>query len=203
MCVCAFKKPLQKCRGFFIFKLFIMTKLRDEYGPNKYAVREFMFSFFKFTNIVGLAGLKVSDYIEWCKDKGYTSFEIWEIHVPTVFEQLKVLKAHEISYKVGDIVNASPDRTDTLYDLDYCVSTLYMKEPIQKFKKNFIMTFSTRIGIQKTIDTFFSAREESIVSKKEKTSPMAHTIFNTNSGGKYIFVKYADTSAMCCFAKIN
>jgi hypothetical protein len=30
---------------------------------------------------------------------------------------------------------------------------------------------------------------------------MPHTIYKTNNGN-YLFIKYYDTSAMCCFAKI-
>jgi hypothetical protein len=63
------------------------------------------------------------------------------------------------------------------------------------------MTFSTRIGVQETIDTFFAARNEKIIKSEELFSPLPHTVFTTEQGN-YLFIKYRDTSAMCCFAKI-
>ena len=64
------------------------------------------------------------------------------------------------------------------------------------------MTFSTRIGVQETIDTFFKARREKVLGSVDHSSPMPHTIYKTKQGNKYLFIRYWDTSAMCCFAKI-
>ncbi len=63
------------------------------------------------------------------------------------------------------------------------------------------MTFSTRIGVQQTVDTFFKARKERVLQSIDHISPMPHTIYTTKQGD-YLFIKYFDTSAMCCFAKI-
>jgi hypothetical protein len=65
------------------------------------------------------------------------------------------------------------------------------------------MTFSTRIGVQETIDKFFQFREEPIVNQYDVEGPgLKNIIFQTNLG-KYLFITYHDTSAMCCFAKIK
>ena len=77
-----------------------------------------------------------------------------------------------------------------------------MKEHIKKFRDNFIMTFSTRIGVKETINKFFKFRGEKIISDHEFHGPgLQNRMFKTNLG-KYLFITYADTSAMCCIAKI-
>ena len=102
----------------------------------------------------------------------------------------------------GDILKANPEKENVLFDLDFCASVRFLKEHIAKFKSNFIMTFSTRIGLKETIDTFFKARREKVLDSVDYQSPMPHTIYKTKQGNKYLFIKYWDTSAMCCFAKI-
>ena len=164
-------------------------------ADNKHAVREFLFSYFQFNNILGLAGPDINDYIKWCKKKGYTDFEVWEMEPAVAMKQLSEVK-YPVSYKFGNILNATPSK-DTLLDLDYCVSVRYMKEHIKKFTNNFIMTFSTRIGVKETINKFFKFRGEKITSQYEFDGPgLQNIVFNTKLG-KYLFITYCDTSAMC------
>lgn len=178
-----------------------MTKNTYLNAENKHAVREFLFSYFTFNNIVGLAGPDINDYIKWCKSKGYDAFEIWEMEPTIAMKQLSEVK-YPVNYKFGDILNATPSE-DKLLDLDYCVSVRYMKEHVKKFTNNFIMTFSTRIGIKETINKFFKFRGEKIINQYEFDGPgLQNTVFNTKLG-KYLFITYCDTSAMCCIAKIN
>jgi hypothetical protein len=101
----------------------------------------------------------------------------------------------------GDILKANPNKENVLFDLDFCASVRFLTEHIAKFKNNFIMTFSTRIGVQQTVDTFFKARKEKVLHSVDELLPMPHTIYTTKKGN-YLFIKYYDTSAMCCFAKI-
>jgi hypothetical protein len=179
-----------------------MTKETYLDAANKHAVREFLFSYFKFNNIVGLAGPNINEYIKWCKSKGYKDIEIWE-NTPTVaMHQLMKIK-HPVRMRFGNILDAEPNRVKTLYDLDYCATVYTLEKHITKFKDNFIMTLSTRAGIEFTINEFFKARKEKIISSINKFSPINHTIFTTNNNGKYIFTPYRDTSAMCCIAKIK
>lgn len=178
-------------------------------STSKKQVREFLFSLFlerQLYNIVGLGGPDITDYIAFCQSKGYENFEIFENHADTMIKQLQQVKnirtLGKISLKYGDILDADPNRENVLFDLDYCVTVRYMREHIAKFKDNFIMTFARRIPDVETIGTFFAARAEKIVSKYERLMPFPHTIFKTEAGNKYVYVKYRDTSNMCCFAKL-
>lgn len=177
-----------------------MTKPTYLNAKQKHAVRDFMFSYFQFNNIVGLAGPDINEYIKWCKKKGYNAFEIWENEPAVAMKQLCEVK-HPVSYRFGNILEASPSK-DTLLDLDYCVSVRYMKDHIKKFVNNFIMTFSTRIGVKETIKKFFQYRGEKVISQYEFDGPGLKNIVFKTDFGKYLFITYFDTSAMCCFAKI-
>jgi hypothetical protein len=179
-----------------------MTKLTYVNAQNKKAVRDFLIQYFNFNTVVGLAGPDINDYIKWCKSKGFDTFEVYENNTSVLLNQIKSVRAaSKLSIKFGDITQADASRQNVLFDLDFCASVRYLKEPIMKFKQNFIMTFSTRIGVQETIDTFFRVRKESVVATKDVDGPVKHTIFETDNG-TYLFIRYFDTSAMCCFAKI-
>jgi hypothetical protein len=177
-----------------------MTKSTYLNAEKKHAVREFLFSYFQFNAIVGLAGPDINDYIKWCKKKGYDTFEIWEREPIVAMKQLTEVK-YPVNYKFGDILNTE-FKENVLFDLDYCVSVRYMKEHLKKFKDNFIMTFSTRIGVQETIDKFFKFRREKVVKEYDFKGPGLRNVVFTTDLGKYLFITYHDTSAMCCFAKI-
>jgi len=178
-----------------------MTKYTYINAGNKHAVREFLFSYFRFNSVVGLAGPDINDYVKWCKSKGYNDIEIWENEPSVMLKQLSEVKM-PIRYRFGNIIDASFCK-NVLFDLDYCVSVRYMKEHLQKFKDNFIMTFSTRIGVQETVDSFFKFRGEKVISWNNIKGPgLRNIVFNTDLG-KYLFITYHDTSAMCCFAKIK
>lgn len=205
VCVCVMPSA-EMLGAFFIIKYDNMSQRKMSYkdATNKKQVRDFLFSLFadlQLKKIVGLAGPDINDYLEWCKSKGYDEFEIWENHSPTLLKQLREVRLPEVNFKYGDILNTSEDRHDVLFDLDYCVTVRYMKEHIKKFKNRFIMTFARRIKDDETINSFFSARKETIISKVHKTTPLFHTIYES-TGGKYIFINYRDTSNMCCIAKI-
>lgn len=179
-----------------------MTKLTYKNAEKKKIVREFLFSYFQYNKILGLAGPDINEYIQWCKAKGYDDFEVWENELAVTMKQLSKVK-YPVRYKFGNILNATPE-DDVLLDLDYCVSIRYMKEHIRKFKNNFIMTFSTRIGVKETINSFFKFRGEKIVNQHDFVGPgLQNIVFNTNNNSKYLFITYFDTSAMCCIAKIN
>jgi hypothetical protein len=65
------------------------------------------------------------------------------------------------------------------------------------------MTFSRRIKDVETINSFFKAKKEKIVSIVTKFSPREYKVYNTDKGNNYIYMNYRDTSNMCCIAKIN
>lgn len=172
-------------------------------GKAKRTVREFLISKFKFETVVGLAGPDINEYIEYMSSKGCKNFEIFENHPDIIVKQLSTLNTTaNVTLKYDDIIKAESDKPNTLFDLDFCITVKSLKEHIKSFKNNFIMTFSVRFGIEKTIIEFFKEREENIFSRKSIFSPLYHTIINTDKG-KYIFITYKDTSPMCCFAKIK
>jgi hypothetical protein len=175
---------------------------------NKKQVREFLFSQFAdlhLKKIVGLAGPDINDYIKFCKSKGYDEFEIWENHTPTLIKQIREIRASKVELKYGNILDTSEDEQNVLFDLDYCATIKFMKKHLEKFNKNFIMTFSLRLGENDTISKFFKYKKEQIISTVQNFSPyfpVNHSIYKT-TGGEYVYTKYYDTSTMCCFAKIN
>jgi len=169
---------------------------------NKKIVREFILQRFQFESIVGLAGPDINDYLHHLETKGCKEFEIYENNSMVALQQLaKVKTKSKLSIVCGDILDANPYKPNTLFDLDFCASVRFLQEHIAKFKDNFIMTFSTRIGLQETIDTFFKARKETVLKEENINYPLPHTVYTTENGN-YLFIKYFDTSAMCCFAKI-
>jgi hypothetical protein len=185
-----------------------MIKITYKNSKEKKKVRDFLFSFFlnrELEKVIGLGGPDINDYLSYLESKGYKEFVIYENHVPTMFHQLKYIRTmNKVEMRYGNIYN-SELQDKTLYDLDYCVTIRYMKEHIKKFKKNFIMTFSLRIGEKETISQFFKYKREKIISVTHNYSPhhpVEHSVYKT-TGGEYIYLKYFDTSTMCCFAKIN
>ena len=171
-------------------------------SSNKHAVREFLIQRFQFESVVGLAGPDINEYLVYLEAKGCTQFEIYENNSSIALQQLsKIRSKSKIALICGDILKANPNKENVLFDLDFCASVRFLTEHIAKFKNNFIMTFSTRIGVQQTVDTFFKARKERVLQSIDHISPMPHTIYTTKQVD-YLFIKYFDTSAMCCFAKI-
>jgi hypothetical protein len=178
-----------------------MTKYTYINASNKHNVRNFLFSYFRFNSVVGLAGPDINDYLKWCESKGYKNIEVWENEPSVMLKQLSEVKT-PVRYRFGNILDASLS-DNVLFDLDYCVSVRYMKEHLQKFKNNFIMTFSTRIGVQETFDKFFQFRGETIIGQTDFDGPgLKNKMIGTNLG-MYLFITYFDTSAMCCIAKIK
>jgi len=172
-------------------------------STNKHAVREFLIQKFQFEQVVGLAGPDINEYLAYLESKGCKQFEIYENNSQVALQQLsKVKSKSKIALICSDILKANPDKENVLFDLDFCASVRFLQEHIAKFKNNFIMTFSTRIGLKETINTFFKAKKEKVLDSVDYQSPMPHTIYTTKQGNKYLFIRYWDTSAMCCFAKI-
>lgn len=169
----------------------------------KREVRDFLFSLFvdmHLRKIVGLAGPNIQDYIDYCKSKGFTEFEIYEKDGLVAMHQLIHLK-DRVQLNLNDILHADADQLNTFFDLDFCGTVRYLKDHIAKFKDRFIMTFSSRVPLEETISTFFGVREEKIIRTNVKLSPIKHTEYITNKG-KYIYAHYRDTTPMCCIAKI-
>lgn len=171
---------------------------------NKRQVRDFLFSFFvdlQLRKIVGLAGPDIQQYMQYCKSKGFEEFEIYEKDAATVLHQLVNLDDKAV-IKFKNILEANPDEEETLYDCDFCGTIKTHKEHVSKFTDRFIMTFSGRSSKKDTIKTFFAVRKERIIKERCYESPIPHTIYRTDNGGRYIFTSYYDTSTMYCIAKV-
>jgi hypothetical protein len=181
--------------------------LKDSYlgemGKNKREVRRFIFSKMKkCDNVIGLAGPDIQECLNTYETIGYKNIEVWERDKYTLLLQIFKIKNHSIKLVFGDILKAIPDLPNTIYDLDYCCTIKHMKEHLIKFKNNFIMTFSRRLGSDCTINKFFTDRNESVKELKQYNSPVFHIEYKTEKG-TYIYTPYFDTSAMCCIAKIK
>jgi hypothetical protein len=181
-----------------------MRELKVTYksSMNKKKVRDFLISYFSFKKVIGLAGPDINIYINHLKHKGYRNFEIFEKDSSILLKQLITINSGKnISLIYNDILAADNNREDTLYDLDFCCMLSTVSEHIKKFRNNFIITVSARMGIKATVDMFFKLRNEIVLSEEEIESSIKYTRFTTEQG-EYLFTQYYDTSAMCCFAKI-
>jgi hypothetical protein len=181
-----------------------MTKTSYKEAKNKKAARDFIFSHYKQSKIVGLAGPDINDYISWCNSVGFKIEEIWEKDPRVMMKQLADIKHDsEIRYRFGDIISTDPDKKDTIYDLDYCGSVNTLFNSIIRFKKNIVMTFCLRgVGAEKTIDSFFKKRKEAILTRTNKSNPVNHISITTKEG-KYVVVPYFDTTPMIMIAHIS
>ena len=179
-----------------------MTKLTYKDAKNKKRVREFLLSKFDFNTInkvIGLPGPDIEDYVNIFRNKyNIINFELYENNE----EIYKMQKDYDVIF--GEILNSNPFYKTALYDLDFCASTLYLEKEIQRFKSNFIMTFSTRLGILKTINKFFDYREEEIkkIVKVFEKNIRYDKIFTNKTENPYYFIRYYDTSPMCCISHI-
>lgn len=182
----------------------LRTSYKD--AKKKHLIREFILQRFEFEKIVGLAGPDIEEYLDYLHKKGAKEFEIYEHNSEILAIQnakLQDIPFDNVKVINNDILCADSNTPKTFYDLDFCDSVKYLQEHIAKFTDNFIMTFSTRIGIDYTIKTFFEAKKEIIKYAQEIHDEFPYTIFTTESGNDYLFIRYKDTAPMCCFAKIN
>lgn len=170
----------------------------------KREVRDFLFSLFMhmhLNKIVGLAGPNIQDYINYCRSKGFTEFEIYEKDGLTAIHQLVTLN-DKVTLKLTDILNANADEPNVLFDLDYCVTGRYMEPHMAKFLNRFIMTFSIRgVSIKETMERFFRVRNEKVIGTAYPEYPFPATEYYTNKG-KYLQLSYRDTAPMMCLAKL-
>lgn len=185
-----------------------MNLIKSTYtdGYNKRAIRSSLMSLTNKQKVIGLAGPDIVEYINDMKKKGYKKFILYENNKEILWKQINSFKHIKtpITLIYDDICNVDPDEKDTLYDLDFCTTIKNMEHCIKKFNSNFIMTFSTRIGMNETIELFFKYRDEYIV--KEYTTlwnGIYLTIFHTNKDKRYAFVRYKDSSSMCCFMEFT
>jgi hypothetical protein len=180
-----------------------MTKSTYRDASNKRIAREFLVSYFPFNSIVGLPGPDMQDYLQWCKNHGFTEIEAWEYEPIVAINQLSTGINDQISYNVGDIIHTVPDRDNVLYDLDFCATIATLKEHVKRFTKNYIMTFSRRVKGGMPMSQFLDIIGEKCISKSRYNVPMEYAVYKTNKNSEFIRVDYCDSSPMCCIAKIK
>ena len=86
-----------------------------------------------------------------------SDFKIYENNTNILFKQLVKIDKRDrrVHLNYSNIYNASPVEENTLYDLDYCATIRSLKEHVEKFRNNFIMTFSLRkCGFKETIERY-------------------------------------------------
>lgn len=126
---------------------------------NKRAVQHAIFKSLKvkhLTNLVGLAGPNITEYLILLKSHGIKQAEIYEYDISKLAIQLEnyqpVIKSQ---IKFSDVLHAEPNKQDTLYDLDFCCSINGARMHISKFTDNVVYTLSIRpIGLDETVKQF-------------------------------------------------
>ena len=176
---------------------------------NKHLVRQLIFkeiyvNYLKYKAIVGLGGPDINSYCEQLYKVGIKKIEIWENDQATAKKQARMVK-YPVRMRFGDVLAATPNKVNTLYDLDFTITVKNLHQHIAKFKDNFIMTFSGRLkgGIERIIYEFFFVRNESIYSIVERHKDGIPYKSITTTRGRYMFITYYDTTPMCCIAKIK
>lgn len=138
-----------------------MYSPKDDYSLsfNKRAVQSLVFKSYKerkIKKLIGLGGPNIRQYLLFLKSQGIKHAEIYEYDISKMAIQLsKYQPVIESQIKYQDILNAEPNRPDTLYDLDFCCSIKSAANHVYKFTDNVIITLSIRpIGLNKTISEF-------------------------------------------------
>ena len=181
--------------------------------PEKRRVRDFLFSFFHYSKIVGLAGPNMNEYIEWCVSKGFKEIALYENDPKAAVVAFTYLTKKNLAcitggFHLSDISKAS-HQPFTVFDKDYCGIITSFKEEILRIKKGTIMTFSRRDpkGTDGSEDyvarQFFHMRDEIVIEERRETHFNQQYIYYNTNKGKYIYTNYFDTAPMCCIAKIK
>jgi hypothetical protein len=184
-----------------------MTKSSYKEAFRKHTVRDALMSItqpYRPTDkLVGLAGPDIQEYIKWCNKYGYSNIEVYETNFNVMFHQLKTFGTiAPIGFHYTDILQA-PYEENTFYDLDFCGSVRYLDQHINKFKSNFMMTFSTRLGLSQTVDGFMDARgEKDFVYLTHRGNKFTYNLIDSYYGDSYLMVRYKDTSPMCIISDV-
>ncbi len=171
----------------------------------KKAVRDFIMSHFTdCTSIIGLAGPKINEYINWCETNKFDNIQIFENDMDTLMSQIYSIRA-PVKLSYGDITSINPNVENTFIDLDFCSTIAKFATEIPKFKDSkYCMTYSRRsVGTEGTISKFFEIMGEKVTRIFHINNPIKYRHYHTSSGREYVFSPYWDSSPMCCISKIN
>ena len=174
---------------------------KDCVNLQKKQVRDFIFPKFRCSNIVGLAGPCIVEYIEWCKGLNFKNILVYENNNDVFLHQFSnIIGGFKLSF--GDINEETFDKENTVYDLDFCCTIKKIRDYIPKYNKNYCLTLSTRaVGADKTLKEFLYIKEEEVVRSRVEILPVKYTTLETAKGNIYVFGTYWDSSPMCYIAK--
>lgn len=118
-----------------------MKKLSYKKSYNKKSIRNLVIE--RGSNVIGLGGPDLEDYVKFFRGKGYTSIHVWEKDSEIMLKQMPQMNhlRNKISYNFGDIIDA-PILPNTLYDLDFCVTITSVKDYVRRFQNNIVLTVS-------------------------------------------------------------
>jgi hypothetical protein len=168
----------------------------------KKIVQQIVFDDFKergFTQLIGLAGPNITNYLSFVKSKGIKEAEVYERDYVNLIYQMQDFKPPiKTTVKYQDIIHADL-KENVIYDLDFCCTITNAKEHIKKFKKNTIFTLALRgIGLMPTLKKF-----SKLVSKlkfdihlcvHQTNNFKVHLLYSKKES--YTIYHYCDTSPM-------
>lgn len=179
------------------------------HSTNKRIVQNIIFSKLekkKLSKIVGLAGPNITNYLSILNDFKVKQAEIYEYDISKIALQLQNYKPiidNEVIY--SDVLYATPNKSNTFYDLDFCCSIKNATKHIQKFTNNVCYTLSIRpVGLEKTIKEFSKLVDSTknpvfTLIKSNDEYKSYNLITNTKKYKCYI---YRDTSPMLTISSI-
>jgi hypothetical protein len=135
-----------------------MRKIDYSKAYRKKLVQQIVFDDFKqrgITKLVGLAGPNITDYLSFVKSKGIKQAEVYERDYVNLIYQMSDFKPPiKTTVKYQDVYYAD-DKSDVVYDLDFCCTIKSAEEHIKKFRKNAIITLALRgVGLMPTLKRF-------------------------------------------------
>jgi predicted transcriptional regulator len=181
-----------------------MNKRKIDYSKSykKKIVQQIVFDSFKergFTQLIGLAGPNITDYLSFVKSKGIKQAEVYERDYINLIYQMQDFKPPiKTTVKYQDILHADI-KENVIYDLDFCCTITNAEEHIKKFKKNAIFTLALRgIGLVPTLERFCElvSKIKSNIHLNVHQTPnfKMHLLYFEKTS--YTVYHYCDTSAM-------
>jgi hypothetical protein len=185
-----------------------MRKLSYESSSNKKAVQKKIYLQYKgIKKVIGLGGPNLTEYLLFLKSMGIKQADIYEFDAEQLLLQINnyvpVINS-QIYY--GDILRAVPNKTDTLYDLDFCCCILSAKKHIEKFTTNSIITLSIRpYGLEQTIEKFcqYIDSTSTYTVDYHYNHTENYKVYRIDVGKKkYLCYSYRDTTPMITLQSI-
>lgn len=179
-----------------------MAKFKPKYGgERKYSTRDELFFHLKGTQVHGLAGPDILNYVSFLNDRGFSNENIFIYENDSRIADLQQHKLlfpemQGVNWKYADIFTA-PVQDNCIYDIDSMLQMGSIEHLVRKFKTNFMFTVTTRgMSLSKSKELFFKWRKEEILLEVPSLiSKKRGDIIKTNLGS-YRVMRYRDTCPM-------